>query len=645
MCGIAGIAFAAGSASADNAIRRMLPPLSRRGPDAEGLHLWHSASGTTVGFGHRRLAILDLSPAGAQPMLSADGQVGVVFNGCIYNFIEIRHELEQRGHTFRSRCDTEVLIEGYREWGIDGMLPRLRGMFAFALWDEPRRMLALVRDRLGVKPLVYSIAGDRIAFASTLDSLQAGGFTGDLDSGSALEFLDQGFVPEECSIFAGARKLPPASVLVWQAGRAGEPEVTEHTYWTLPEADEASPVRFEEAVEETERLLIEAVRRRLVSDVPIGALLSGGIDSTLVCWALSRLKANVRAFTVGTPGDPEDESAQAKETAARLDIPHEVVYLKSDEPPPFDELTAAYSEPFASTSALGMLSVSRAVKPKATVLLTGDGGDEIFLGYPFFHNAWKAQRLARRLPSFSPGLWKMARPVALQIPALKRPSNFIDYTVGGVGAYGRVRLGLPYFEQRGLLGPAMLGRTVAYRQTPASFESGRRLLHDVVRFQKRTYFTGEFLTKVDGATMFHSLEARAPLLDPAIWEYAAALPPEIHFHGGQLKAVLREIVRRYAGPDIAFRRKQGFTIPVERWLVSKWSSQLKEWKQSPLVVEKGWLKAQPLSAAIDEALARGEMPKQLFHAFVLEKWLARKREAPLHSPERLIPGNVVTERA
>ncbi len=626
MCGIAGVAFGTGSDSTEAAVRSMLPPLARRGPDAEGLHLWNSLSGATVGFGHRRLAILDLSPAGAQPMLSADGQVGVVFNGCIYNFHDIRHELEQKGYTFRSQCDTEILIEGYREWGIDGLLPRLRGMFALAIWDEPRRTLTLARDRLGVKPLVYAIAGDRIAFASTLDALEAGGFAGDVDSGSVLEFLDLGFVPEERSIYTGTRKLPPATVLVWHAGGTGQPKVTERTYWTLPDANEASPIRFEEAVEETERLLVEAVRLRLISDVPIGALLSGGIDSTLVCWALSRLNANVHAFTVGTPGDAEDESAQARETAARLGIPHEVVYLGGDDEPPFGELSAAYSEPFASTSALGMLRVSRAVKEKATVLLTGDGADDIFLGYPFFYNAWKAQRLARRLPSFSPKLWKLTRPVARQIPALKRASNFIDYAVGGIGAYGRVRLGLPYFLERGLIGPGLRGRTVAYRQTPASFDSARHLMRDVIRFQKKTHFTSEFLTKVDGSAMYHSLEARSPFLDPAIWEYAAALPPEIHFHGGQLKAVLREIVRRHAKPEVASRRKQGFTIPVEKWLVSKWSGHLREWKANALVVENGWLEAKPLSAAIDEALALGEMPKQLFHALVLEKWLVRKRE-------------------
>jgi asparagine synthase (glutamine-hydrolysing) len=615
MCGIAGVAFANDSSNADSAVRAMLPPLARRGPDSEGVHLWPG-----VGFGHRRLAIIDLSPAGSQPMLSADGSVGVVFNGCIYNFVEVRCELEQRGHAFRSHCDTEVLIEGYREWGADGLLPRLRGMFAFAIWDEVRRTLTLARDRLGVKPLVYSLSSHRIAFASTLDALRAAGFAGEVDPQSALEFLDLGFVTEARSIFTGTHKLPPATLLEWRDGR-----VAERTYWTLPEADEASPVRFEEAVEETERLIVEAVKLRLVSDVPVGALLSGGIDSTLVCWALSKLNADVRAFTVGTPGDPEDESEQARDVARHLGIPHEIVNLGSDDPPPLEELTAAYSEPFASTSALGMLRVSQAVKSKATVLLTGDGGDDVFLGYSFFYNAWKAQKLARRLPAFSPGLWNLARPLARGIPALRRASNFVDYTVGGIGAYGRVRLGLPYFEERGLLGGSMRSRGVAYRQTPASFASARGLVNDVFQFHRRMHFSSEFMTKVDGGTMYYSLEARSPFLDQAVWEYAAKLPPEIHFQGGRMKAVLREIARRHAGPEVAFRRKQGFTIPVEKWLASKWSGRLKELKDGPLLVRDGWMEANSLSAAVDEALDRREISKQLWHTLVFEYWLRRNR--------------------
>ncbi|HEX4278168.1 MAG TPA: asparagine synthase (glutamine-hydrolyzing) [Bryobacteraceae bacterium] len=616
MCGIAGIAFTTGLSTAESAVCAMLPSLRRRGPDGEGIHLWPNA-----GFGHCRLAIIDLSPAGAQPMLSADGAVGVVFNGCIYNFQEIRRELETRGHTFRSQCDTEVLIEGYREWGADALLSRLRGMFAFAIWDEPRRTLTLARDRLGVKPLVYSLSDSRIAFASTLDALRAAGFTGEIDRQSALEFLDLGFVTEERSIFTGTRKLPPATLMEWRDGK-----IIERTYWTLPEADAASPVRFEEAVEETERLIVEAVRLRLISDVPIGALLSGGIDSTLVCWALSKLRANVRAFTVGTPGDSEDESQQAREIARQLGVPHEVVNLGEDARAPLEELTAAFSEPFASTSALGMLRVSKTVRSKATVLLTGDGGDDVFLGYPFFQNAWKAQQLAGKLPAVSAALWKLARPLTRSIPAMRRFSNFIDYSVGGIGAYGRVRLGLPYFNHRSLLGARLRGQGVAYRQVPDSFVSSRRLLRDVSQFHRRMHFTSEFMTKVDGGTMFYSLEARAPFLDQALWEYAATLPPAIHFHGGMLKAVLREIVRRDVGPDVAFRPKQGFTIPVEKWLATKWSGHLKELKgDDTLLVREGWIEPAALTAAVNEALNQRELPKQLFHTLVFEHWLRRNK--------------------
>jgi asparagine synthase (glutamine-hydrolysing) len=558
-------------------------------------------------------------------MLSADGTVGVVFNGCIYNFQDIRRELEQKGHVFRSHCDTEVLIEGYREWGAKGMLPRLRGMFAFAIWDEPRRTLTLARDRLGVKPLIYSQVNDsqtngRIAFASTLDALRAGGFTGAVDPQSALEFLDLGFVTNERSIYSGTRKLPPATMLEWRDG-----ESTEWTYWTLPEADEASAVRFEEAVEETERLIVESVKLRLVSDVPIGALLSGGIDSTLVCWALSKLQADVRAFTVGTPGDPDDESVHARDIAAHLGIPHEIVNLDSDQPPPLEELTAAYSEPFASPSALGMLRVSLAVRPKATVLLTGDGGDDVFLGYPFFHNAWKAQQLARKLPPGSAALWSLGRPIAKRMPGLRRASNFLDYAVGGIGAYGRVRLGLPYFEERGMLGDQLRGRGVAYRQIPASLAAARRLMADVFQSQRRMHFGSEFLTKVDGGTMYHSLEARSPLLDATIWEYAAKLPPAIHFHSGRLKAVLREIALRHAGPEVAFRRKQGFTIPVEKWLASKWSGRLRELKSGTLLASEGWLDRNALASSVDEALTQESISPQLWHTLVFEQWL-RSRE-------------------
>ena len=605
----------------------MLPALARRGPDSEGLYTWPG-----ITFGHRRLAILDLSAAGAQPMLSEDRTVGVVFNGCIYNFLEIRKTLEQSGHTFRSQCDTEILIEGYREWGIDGLVSRLRGMFAFAIWDQTNRKLTLARDRLGVKPLVYWSGDAGIAFASTLAALQAGGFAGDIDPQAVLEFLEFGFVTDECAIFAGMRKLPPATILEWQDGR-----IRQWSYWKLEGIEESSNITFEEAVEETERLILEAVRIRLISDVPVGVLLSGGIDSALICWALAKLNTRVRAFTVGTPGDPEDETAAARSIARALDIPHEIVPLSSDQAAPLEELLGAYSEPFASQSALGMLKVSRAVKPFATVLLTGDGGDDVYLGYPFFYNAWRAQELARRLPSFTPAIWRGVRPICSAMPALKRAKSFLDYTVGGIGAYARVRRGLPYLRQMDLLGPRLSGLTLPHRDVPDSFDSGRNLLSDVFSFHRRMHFTSEFMTKVDGGAMYHSLEARAPFLDQHMWEFAAKLPPKLRFQGGHLKAILREIVRRHIGPEVAYRKKQGFSIPVERWLLTQWSAPLNKLKSGTLLEKDGWVNARSLANAIGQAQGQGEAPFQLWCLLVLEGWLQklhRTSSSPVVSLER-----------
>jgi len=616
MCGIAGAVFSGDAKSGEAAVRAMLPALARRGPDGVGISTQGDAA-----LGHRRLAILDLSEAGAQPMLSIDGTIGLVFNGCIYNFHEIRRELESLGHTFRSQCDTEVILEGYRQWGIDALMPRLRGMFAFAIWDEPRRKLTLARDRLGVKPLVYRAWDKKIAFASTLEALRHAGLTGEVDPQSMLEYLEFGFVTDTRSIYAGASKLPPASILEWKDGT-----ISQRTYWQLPESGIATGVSFEEAVEETEKLIVDAVRLRLVSDVPIGALLSGGIDSALVCWALSKLDANVRAFTVGAPGDVADETEDARGIAKKLGIAHEVVEVNLSAAPPIDEIVDAYSEPFGCASALGMLRVSQLAKSKATVLLTGDGGDDVFLGYSFFHNAWRAQKLAQSLPGFTPELWKMIRPVAYAIPALGRARNFMDYATGGVGAYYRVRDGLPYYEQRRMLGERLAGRSVDARMVPSSFASARRLIADVVDYQRRIHFGSEFLPKVDGATMYYSLEARSPLLDQSVWEFATRLPATIHFHGGQYKAVLREIVRRHIGPEAAFRRKQGFTIPVERWLASDWRPHLEQLQGETLLASQGWVNAGAMRTAVTQALANGKAPIQLWHLVVLERWLARQGE-------------------
>jgi len=613
MCGIAGVAGFDDRNAAERTLRAMIDAIAYRGPDSVGVATWPSAL-----LGHRRLSIIDLSDAGRQPLLSDDARVAVSFNGCIYNFLELRKELENCGHSFRSNTDTEVLVRGYEQWGMDALVARLRGMFALAIWDDRRETLFLVRDRLGVKPLVYCAKNGQIAFASTVGALRAAGLVDEVDPAAVLEYLEFGYVTDERTIFQGAEKLPAATILEWRNG-----SMQQRQYWSLAEPDETSPITFADAVDETERLLLEAVRLRLYADVPIGALLSGGIDSTLVCWAMAKLNANVTAFTVSTPDDPEDEAPATVETARILGIPHQIVVLPKERGAALDELTSAYSEPFGCSSALAMLRVSRAVKPYATVLLTGDGGDDIFLGYSFHRHCLKAQQIARKLPGAVPAAWRVARPAFRAVPALRRPTHFADYVTGGLGAMTRAHDGLPYYDERGLLGDRLRGLELPHRKIPLAFSSARNLMQDFLNYQQRMWFTAEFMTKVDGGTMFYALEARSPFLDHVLWDFAAKLPPQLRLQGGVLKAILREIVRRRVSPSVASRKKQGFTIPVERWLVNQWSQELHGLKTGSLLEREGWLRRGSLEGAVKQALSAQQTPRQIWFLIALEHWLRK----------------------
>ena len=325
---------------------------------------------------------------------------------------------------------------------------------------------------------------------------------------------------------------------------------------------------------------------------------------------------------MSAPNDASDESAAAAETAQALGIRHEIVPMP-DTSFSLDQMTEAFGEPFSCSSAQAMLWVARSVKQAATVLLTGDGGDDVFLGYPFFRNAWYAQRTGRCLPGIAAGAWRLARRMVPQTGATGRARNFMDYATGGLGAHIRAHDGLPYFERRAMLGNRLQGLQLPLRQIPASTEAGRRLLSDVFDYHRKIHFTSEFMPKVDGSTMYYALEARAPFLDQKIWEFAAALPPEIRFHGGLLKAVPREIVRRHMGLKIASRRKQGFTVPSERWLAEKWSGMLDRLRGDTLLERQGWIRRGALDAPLREALARRWVPVQLWHLLVLEHWLER----------------------
>lgn len=631
MCGIAGIAGFSDRQAAENTVQRMISTLASRGPDGEGLELWNEAA-----LGHRRLAIFDLSEAGRQPMLSPDRAIGVVFNGAIYNFRKLRVELEDRGYQFGSNTDTEVLVHGYDAWGLDGMVTRLRGMFAFALWDDRKHTLFLVRDCLGVKPLVYVCHNGQIAFASTVRALRAAGFVEQLDKLALAEYLEFGYVTDQRSIYRGARKVAAATVVEWSAVRLQTRE-----YWR-PLTPASCSLSFPEAVEETERLFLRAVEKRLFADVPVGSLLSGGIDSSLVCWAIAHLGGDITAFTVGTPGDPWDETADARATAKSLGVPHRVIELAGTGEPNIEELVSAYSEPFACASALGMLQVSKAVAGSAKVLLTGDGGDDVFLGYPEHRHLWLAQKLARKLPEFALASWNACRERVPQLGSLKRLISFLNYTTGGLGAVTGAHDGLPTYQRYGFLSEDLANVSIAQREIEWSRDSGQNVLAEFLEYDRMTRFVGEYLTKVDGATMHHALEARSPFLDQDLWEFASSLPLDLRLNRGRLKAVLRELARKKLGERVARGRKRGFGIPVQRWLVGRWRQAVADCLQGSIVEQEGWIKAAPVLKQLAIAADKGWAPNQIWYIFVLESWLRHERDTPVLVNDRMSERDRVT---
>jgi asparagine synthase (glutamine-hydrolysing) len=593
----------------------MISTLARRGPDGEGIKRWDG-----VVFGHRRLAIFDLSQAGHQPMVSPDGAVGVVFNGAIYNYRELRSELLSRGYVFTSQTDTEVLVHGYREWGIDALVRQLRGMFAFAVWDDRSSRLYLVRDRLGVKPLAFAIRDSAIAFASTVRALSVAGYGDGLDAASIDEFLESGFLSDDRCIYRGLEKLPAGSILEWSSGRRSLRQ-----YWTFPLRPTMASISFGEAVEETRRLLLEAVKFRLHADVEVGALLSGGIDSGLVCWAVRKLGGELRTYTVGTPGDAWDETIAATETARALGLAHTVVALSEEDMPEVDDLVSAYAEPFGSASALGMLAVCRAISRSshAKVLLTGDGGDDVFLGYPRHRNLWIASRLSSRLPERAKTWWRRSRQSIPRVGALRRAAALMEYATDGLNGVLEHATKIERDETARLRGARLeaLHREV----TREPHASGQDVLSDFLGYEFRTRFVGEYMTKVDGATMYYGIEGRSPFLDQYIWEFASSIPFDVRLHHGRLKAILRHLAREEIAPSVARRPKRGFGIPVQRWILHRWRPWVEELLSESLLEKDGWLRPGVAIGRLSDAAKRGIAPAQLWYAIVLESWLRQER--------------------
>jgi asparagine synthase (glutamine-hydrolysing) len=626
MCGIAGLVARPHVEPDEHRVAAMVDALARRGPDGHGLHRWGSAV-----LGHRRLAILDLSERGRQPMLSDDGAIGVVFNGAIYNYRDLRAELQRMGCRFRSTTDTEVLLHGYRAWGVDALVARLAGMFAFAIWDDHERQLFLVRDRLGVKPLAFSCNCDSIAFASTVGSLRAGGFGGELDAQALADYLEWGVVPEQRSIYAGIDKLPPATIADWKDG-----VLRQRCYWDPASAQVSVAASFQDTVAETEQRFLEAVRRRTEADVPIGALLSGGIDSALVCWGLREAGANVTVYTYSAAGHPEDEAPEALLTARELGIDVTVLDGVDQAMDSLTELVQAFPEPFACGSALGMLRLARAARQSATVLITGDGGDDAFLGYPHHLHLHRAQQLARLVPR---GAAPMARLLASGPHAngpLRRATNFAGYVMGGLGPFLSVRNCFRSLQEAGLVGPRLEGFLPASQEERRRRDwSGRNVLDDYLCYARRHQFVAEYLAKVDGATMYHALEARSPFLDHELWDFASALPYSRRLHGGSLKAILRDIAGRRVSPRLARGSKRGFEVPVIRWLKSRWREEALGACEASAVELDGWLDVRALAATLD----RDPAPSlAVWYAIVLARWLQEQRQQASASLAAALPG-------
>jgi asparagine synthase (glutamine-hydrolysing) len=553
MCGIAGFAGSAADApDAADRLRAMCDAIRHRGPDDSGYHV-----GPGVAIGMRRLSIIDVA-GGHQPMTNEDGTVHVVFNGEIYNYQELRARLLAGRHRLTTSSDTETLVHLYEDCGT-ALARELRGMFGFAIWDGRRARLLVARDRLGIKPLYYWPTPDGIAFASELRALiTLRGFPRAIDSDAVVDYMAVGYVPEPRTIFAGVHNLPPGHLLEWTR----EGGVRVERYWT-PAIAENDRITEAEAIEETRRLLDESVRIHMLSEVPLGAFLSGGIDSSGVVATMARIADHpVRTFSIGFDEREFDESRYAAEVAREIGTRHTQLVVRPDAELLFDQVARALDEPFADPSALPTFLVSHLARRDVTVALSGDGGDELFGGYTRyfeFNGARPLPRVARA----------MLRSVALRLPHVAYGRNRL-LSLGRTmrGRYAGT-VALPAREaEGGLLREAVARRALPFENTlDRWFEDSpaRDFMTQLMMVDVQSYLPGDILTKVDRMSMAHSLEARVPLLDHRIAEFALSLPPSLKFRDGVGKWVLRRALADRVPAGVFTRPKQGFDVPLRDW--------------------------------------------------------------------------------
>ena len=653
MCGIAGfLEFRPSEAAAlEERAGRMADQLAHRGPDDAGT--WTEPS-CGLGFGFRRLSILDLSPAGHQPMRSDSGRYVIVFNGEVYNFGEMRAELVNRGHSFRGHSDTEVMLEAIERWGLKPALGRFVGMFAFALWDCRERILHLVRDRLGVKPLYYGFSQGVLLFGSELKAIRAHpDFLPEIDRGAIALLMRHGYVPAPYSVYRGISKLPSGCMISFSVtGGAGTAKLAQpRPYWSLLEKAEQGerepfPGSDSEACDELERRLAESVRLRMIADVPLGAFLSGGIDSSLVVALMQAQSARrVKTFTIGFEEQDYNEAAHAGQVAAHLGTDHTELYLTPEEMRAvIPKLPAMFDEPFADSSAIPTHLVCALARRAVTVSLSGDGGDEFFGGYTHYTRApWVWRRFGR-----IPYTLRRALAAALGWPDIATYNRLL----GGRHQYvsKNTRPGTAgekihkLAHAFGSAGPWDLHRhfsshwkrpsevVIEGQEPPTIFTgaAGRPLLNEfparMMAVDAAMYLPDDILTKVDRASMAVSLEARVPILDHRLVEFALALPMRLKIRDGRGKWILRQVLYRRVPASLVERPKMGFAAPVGAWL----RGPLREWAESLIdrdrLRREGYLHPDAVRAVWKEHLAGDRNGQEMLWAVLMfQAWLQSRK--------------------
>lgn len=569
MCGIVGIAGRDVHRD-DGLLVRMRDTLAHRGPDDAGA--WWSTAGN-VGLGHRRLSIVDLSSCGHQPMHDGHGDLGIVFNGEIYNFRSLRDELRAKGHTFRSATDTEVILAAYREWGT-GFLQRLSGMFAFAIHDARDGTVLLARDRAGEKPLFYSTERGQLLFASELKAIMAHPeFVRRLDPDAFEHYLAYGYVTRDLCMLAGVQKLTPGTAMRY---RIADGSVERWTYWELPAEGDTDDQPEEELVDRLHGLLRDAVRRQLVADVKVGVLLSGGLDSSLVtAVAAENSTSPIHTFTISFPDSAaHDEAPFARTVASHFGTRHTELVAEAATLELLPDLVRQFDEPIADSSMLPTFLVSRLVKQHAAVALGGDGGDELFGGYTRYAWVLRQEHLRPRIPLFVRNLSGMAasRLLPVGVPGRTYLSSYRGDIMQSVS-----HLGL-YFDAtaRRALRPGRShgnGSLTPENRRGLRAAGGRTPLQKLTRADFGTYMVDDILVKVDRASMLASLEVRAPWLDHHIIEFAfSQIPDHLRATKSALKVLPKMLGKRLLPPTLDLDRKQGFSIPLAKWFKGDWGA-------------------------------------------------------------------------